>query len=239
MPVQDDAREIQMRQLFNLEIAPDRRRSDVDAYLKIDGHSLPFELKSTTSGSVSTVRDFGMDHVRKWRDKHWIFGFYNKDGSQLLYCCYASPAQMSPWIEAKARYVRPDQVLADAAPALLGPGCVVEILGEKDVYTVADARSIMKMQWSAQRYKEAQDEPGGYSLSRMTDLVRERCRYVIMRGSTLNNPHIESQYFASWQRITEDHAAALRALVRDYLASASATEDATAKASGGGTALPI
>jgi hypothetical protein len=217
-----------MLQLFNLTVPPERKRSDVDAFLRLDGRELPFELKSTTSGSVSTVRDFGLDHIAKWRDKHWLFGFYDKSGTELRYCCYGSPAAMAPWIERKAAYVRPDQLLADMAPAFLGHGHLATVLGEKPVYTVTDARAVMKQQWSAALYKEAQDIPGGYSPARMVEILQERCRYVILRGSTLNNPHIEAGYFAGWERILEDHAARLRELVRDYLVSARASDDATA-----------
>ena len=217
-----------MLDLFNLHVPKERKRADVDAHLRLDGLELPFELKSTTSGSVSTVRDFGADHIAKWRDKHWIFGFYDKTGTDLLYCCYGSPAAMAPWIEGKAAYVRPDQLLADMAPAVLGPAHLAAALGAKDVYTPDDARAIMKKQWSAGAYKAAQDVPGGYSQGRMVEILQERCRYVILRGSTLNNPHIEAGYFTGWERIVEDHAARLRALVRGYLASAEATADATA-----------
>lgn len=217
-----------MLQLFNLHVPRDRKRADIDAHLRLDGLELPFELKSTTSGSVSTVRDFGADHIAKWRDKHWMFGFYDKTGSELLYCCYGSPAAMAPWIEGKAAYVRPDQLLADMAPAVLGPAHLATVLGAKDVYTRDDAYSIMKKQWTAAQYREAQDMPGGYSQERMVEILRERCRYVILRGSTLNNPHIEAGYFDGWERITEDHAARLRALIRAYLESAAATDDATA-----------
>src|SRR4051812_30343304 len=86
MAAQDDAREKKMRDLFNLRIDPDRRRSDTDAYLdRQDQEPLPFELKSTTKTSVSTVRDFNPDHVRKWRDKHWLFGFFDEQ-EELQYC---------------------------------------------------------------------------------------------------------------------------------------------------------
>jgi hypothetical protein len=53
-------------------------------------------------------------------------------------------------------------------------------------------------------------------------VLRERCRYVIRRGATLNNPHIPAGHFAGWARITEDHAATLRQMVQSYLDSARA-----------------
>ena len=108
MPVQDDAREKQMTQLFNLTVPQDRSRSGIDAQLHIDGRVVNFELKSTTSNSVSTVRDFGPDHVQKWRDGlHWLFAFYDQTGSDLQYCVHASPSDMEPWIAAKEAYIAP------------------------------------------------------------------------------------------------------------------------------------
>ena len=229
MPVQDDVRESQMVQLFNLTVPEDRGRSDIDAHLNIDGRVINFELKSTTSGSVSTVRDFGPDHIRKWRDDlHWIFAFYDKTGTRLQHCIYASPEDMEPWIAGKERYVRPDILLADSLPALVTDEMVTAILGEKDAYSLEDAQWIMKKQWSAAQYREQQDLEDGYSLDRMTEILQQRARYVILRGATLNNPHIEARYFNRFEKITEEHASKLRELVRGYLSSASATEDATA-----------
>lgn len=228
MPVQDDVRENQMIQLFNLTVPEDRRRSDIDAHLAIDGRVVNFELKSTTSTSVSTVRDFGPEHIRKWRaDLHWLFAFYDRAGTRLLYCIYASPADMEPWIAGKERYILPDLKLADSLPASVTSEMIVSLLGEKQVYTRAEARWVMKNQWSAAQYRENQDLPDGYSLGRMVEIMQQRGRYVILRGATLNNPHIEGSFFAGFDRIADEHAARLRALVRGYL-SASATDDATA-----------
>jgi hypothetical protein len=217
-----------MVQRFNLTVPDDRMRADIDAHLLIEGVTLNFELKSTTSGSVSTVRDFGPDHIKKWRDGlHWIFGFYNRDGTRLDHCVYASPLDMEPWIAEKERYVLPDVMLASSAPKLIGRGDVVAILGERNVYSQADARWLMKKQWNVQQYREYQDLPTGYSLERMTEILQERCRYVILRGATLNNPHIEASFFANFEHITDEPAKRLRELVRGYMSNASATDLAT------------
>lgn len=247
MPVQDDVRENEAVQRFNLIQDEGRRRGDIDAYLEIDGLRLPFELKSTTSDSVSTVRDFGPDHVNKWRNGlHWIFAFYTKDGTKLKYCCYASPLDMAPWIAEKEKYVASDFYLASTVPAFVNKEMVEDILGSKEVYSLSDAARIMKKQWNQKQYKENSDidfdpnfaevtvngrpkvNPGGYSLQRMTRILQLRCDYVIRRGSTLNNPHIEKAYFDSFEKITTNHAETLRRLVRVYLDKVAATEDATA-----------
>jgi len=230
VPVQDDAREIELVRLFNLRVVPERSRSDDDAWLRYQGRDIPFELKSTTSTSVSTVRDFGPDHVRKWRGKHWIFGFYDSGGSRLKYCYYASPARMEPWIKQMELYVRPDAILAETVPERITDDVLVRVLGDKPIYSLEEARAIGKNQYSAKQYRERMDMPQekSYSRQRMLELLRERCRYVLLRGATLNNPHIPAGYFKAWEQITEDHAITLRRLVGEYLqSSASATDDAT------------
>lgn len=222
MPVQDDAREQQMTLLFNLSVPDNRQRADIDARLELEElkESLPFELKSTTGKSVSTVRDFGPQHIAKWRNLHWLFAFYGPGGDRTpLYCSYASPADMAPWIAEKESYIRPDLVLAHRAPQQITEEDLLQVLGvEKDAYTTTDARAIMKMQWSAGQYRDNADLPdGGYSKARMLRVLRERCGYVIRRGATLNNPHIPGQYLDGLVKIQKDHAATLRRLVRTYL----------------------
>jgi hypothetical protein len=220
MPVQDDLREREMVLLFNLEVAEDRGRADVDAYLHLDEleEPLPFELKSTSKSSVSTVRDFGPQHIAKWRDMHWLFAFYDSAGQKLLYCRYGSPAAMAPWIEEKERYIRPDLVLADRAPQLVTSQDLIAALGDQDTYSVDDAKLLMKAQWSAQQYRDNADLlDGRYSSERMVLLLQERCAYVIRRGATLNNPHISDSFLRTLPRIDREHAAMLRGRVRGYL----------------------
>jgi len=222
MPVQDDAREQQMVDLFNLSVPEDRRRDDIDANLDLEevDVALPFELKSTTGTSVSTVRDFGPEHIAKWRNLHWLFAFYDKDGKKLRHCRYASPADMASWIADKERYVLPDLVLAQRAPQLVTDDVLVQVMGDREQYSIADAKSIMKNQWSAQQYRDNADlAEGSYSRDRMVRLLQERCGYVIRRGATLNNPHIPGPYLNKLTRIERDHAATLRQLVRTYLAA--------------------
>ncbi|MEQ9552230.1 MAG: hypothetical protein RIM23_21790 [Coleofasciculus sp. G3-WIS-01] len=57
----------------------------------------------------------------------------------------------------------------------------------------------------------------GYSPERMLSILKDRCQYLIERGSTLNNPHIPASYFQGWKRITENHAQRLRELVAEAL----------------------
>lgn len=249
MPAQDDARERQMIDRFNLMVPEDRGRSDIDAYLSIAGldSPLPFELKSTTKTSVSTVRDFGPEHISKWRHLHWLFAFYDSDGTRMVRSYYASPADMRRWIAEKEAYVRPDMLLAERALRTLDESIVSDVFGDAETFSIQQAQSIMKRQWSVKEYRLRADLDGDrFSRDAMLDVLRERLGYVIRRGATLNNPHIPGSYFeeAGLLPITEDHAATLRRLVQAYLdsgegvapmdpaveaqASAAATDDATA-----------
>lgn len=198
MTVQDDRRESELITLFQLKKPPNATRSGTDAILDFNGLIIPFELKSTTSSSVTTVRDFGLDHIKKWQGKHWLFGFYNREGTELKYCLYASPQVMAQWISEKEAYILSDYKLAQLAPELLTMDILYEILGQKEVYTSKDARSLQKKQYTTQQYREKMDLTQGYSPERMLSILKDRCRYLIERGSTLNNPHILASYFQGW-----------------------------------------
>jgi hypothetical protein len=230
MPAQDDEREIQMRQLFNLTKAGGR--SDVDALLELSGRDIPellrgrtveFELKSATRGkaTISTVRDFGLHYVEKWSRLHWLFGIYgrNSQGDQeLQYCLYGSPEKMRPWFDRMAAYIAPDVALAACVPSLITDVTLTAVLGDADSFAAEDAKRLMKNQYRAVDYVAAADLGNGrFSRRAMLRLLQQRCGYVIQRGSTLNNPHIPASHFAGWLRITSDHAATLRDLVVEAL----------------------
>lgn len=282
MAAQDDAREKQMRDLFNLRVDPDRGRSDTDAYLdRPNVDPVPFELKSTTKTSISTVRDFSPDHVRKWQDKHWLFGFFDQH-EELQYCCYASPAMMKPWIDTLQGYVRPDLELAARLGSRVTEDDLIAILGDKDVYSPSDALSVYKKQWSKQQYFDAMDvlegytheclvsilpkgvtegslvrELGdkdiyslaeikvllkkkwrnamirdvapGYTKQRMLAILQERAKYLLARGATLNNPHISKKFFEGFEKITANHAMRVREMVaeaEEYVARGITPEEA-------------
>ena len=57
------------------------------------------------------------------------------------------------------------------------------------------------------------DKEQGYSPKRMLEILKDRGKYLIERGSTLNNPHIPTSYFKGWEQITSNHKQRLRALV--------------------------
>lgn len=211
---QDDEREDYARSLFALIRPEDEGRDGCDAYLEWNGRMVPFELKSTSKGSVTTVRDFGPDHVAKWRDKHWIIGVYLR--GEVDHFLYGNPEMMRPWIDDKWMYVKLDFDLADELGRLVVRETLDKVLGKKDIYTLADARRLQKKQYSVEEYRRRMDCAAGYSPDRMLDILRDRVQYVARRGSTLNNPHIPASYFKGWKQIRSHHAERLRELVNEY-----------------------
>ncbi|MDQ6978877.1 MAG: hypothetical protein Q9M09_01725 [Mariprofundaceae bacterium] len=211
---QDDDREAAMIALFDLYKDPAEGRSGVDAFLHIDGESIPFELKTTSQGSVTTVRDFGLDHIKKWKHKHWLIGFFIQG---VEYYKYGSPAMMEPWIASKEAYIAPDFKLAHLVPTKISLEDMYHIVGRKKQYTYDDAKAIQKLQYNREKYLGLQDVAEGYSPSRMLEIIKDRAQYLIERGSTLNNPHIPFGYFDGWTEITHDHGKQLRGMVQHYL----------------------
>ena len=221
-----------MRGLFNLSRPGEFGRGDIDAVLELDGawvperfqgEKIPFELKSATRGrpDISTVRDLGPHHIAKWRTLHWLFGVYEERRGevQLLYCLYGSPDQMRPWFDDMEAYAAPDVALIETVPGLIDDELLEGVLGDEEDFGYADARGLMKKQYSRQKDREVADLPGErYSRKAMLRMLRELCGYLIKRGATRNNPHIPVGYFDGWERIERNHAARLRELVITALA---------------------
>jgi hypothetical protein len=196
MAVQDDEREEHLIELFGLTRPEGATRGGTDAVLHLAGVDVPFELKSTSTTSVTTVRDFSADHIQKWKGKHWLIGFYDENGKKLKYCLYGAPIAMRPWIAAKERYISTDVALAEHVGALIDKQVMGAVLGDKCNYTLADAKALQKKQLSTQEYHDRMDLSDGYSPDAMLQMLKERATYLIERGSTLNNPHINGSYFS-------------------------------------------
>lgn len=229
-----------MRSLFNLVRPEEYGRADIDAVLELEGaavpdelagRDVPFELKSATSGEpdISTVRDLGMHHVEKWRSLHWLFGVYARDRHgdlKLQYCLYGSPAQMKPWLDSVAAYAAADLVIAKRVPELMTDETLTAVLGDAEEFSYDDVHGLLKSQGRVADYRLAADRPDTrYSREAMLGLLRERCRYLIQRGSTRNNPHISPSYFKGWEKIDRNHAARLRELVIEEIQAEEAQGD--------------
>ena len=174
-------------------------RSDVDAFLDFEAYgqtfSAPIELKSTTRGSVSTARDVGPDHIEKWRARIWVFGFYNDSGIELQGLLTLGPDDMEGWIGKIESYIAPDFAIGRRIADKLNLEDLYIICGEKSKYSLSDAQALHKRQWNRDRYLSEMDDDGGYTPSKMLEILKLRARYLIQRGSTLNNPHIPRSFF--------------------------------------------
>lgn len=194
MATQDDIREREMRELFELEEPPGASRAGLDAILHLDGERYEFELKSCTNrqGSVSTARDVGKDHIAKWRPLHWLFGFYQQ--GTLRYCIYAPPEQMKTWIDDLEEYMRPDFFLAERAAKTaeqsLTVGDVAHALGRTtDKYTLTDAKRIAKKSIPANEYCRLADYPAGCSPQRVLDILADARQVELRAIQTLDDLH--------------------------------------------------
>jgi hypothetical protein len=223
-------REDQMRDRFGL-MPGGQGRPGVDALLPL-GHleplspgmleepeMVPFELKSTDSDSVSTARDVGREHIEKWRQRHWLFGFYvrgTRNPPVARRYIYVSPRQLEPWIAEQEDYVLADWELVRRLPSHVDRDVLITVAGDKELYSLDDAQRVLKQQklgsqedldpeiraaleaarirnprkMTTPLYRALMDRPAGYSPTRMLALLRERARYLLDRGATRNNPHI-------------------------------------------------
>lgn len=183
MPVQDDEREEKMVSLFNLKQSEDRKRHQTDAWLDLaesgavdyNGETcIEFELKSTTTRSVSTVRDFGKSHIEKWACLHWIVGFFpDKNARNPRECKYLSPEDMKAWTNKMWQYIKPDFDMAALAASRLTVEDMQSICGKKNRYLLADAKNVMKKQIKRREYLWRMDIPGGYSLEALSKAVSQ------------------------------------------------------------------
>ncbi len=234
MTVQDDERERELVRLFNLSWDPAHQRGGIDATLVVrSGGSdrvVEVEVKSTTGQTVSTARDVGIDHIAKWRRKLFVIGFYTRDARrpELLRCLCLTPDDMEPWIASIERRIAIDFRIAERASKVLGLEDLWAVSGRRDTYPIADARAILKQQWSAQQYAESADLAAGserhYSPQAMLNVVRLRARYIAERGATLNNPHITKAHLKRFRgtdrEVNGDWAARIRQLAAAWIAGA-------------------
>lgn len=124
---------------------------------------------------------------------------------------------MSGWINEKEEYIRPDFELAKIVPEEISLTHLFQVVGEKESYSLDDAKKLHKKQYKIAEYRELMDLEDAYSPQRMLDILKNRCKYFIERGSTLNNPHIPASYFVGWEQITTNHANRLKELVNQSL----------------------
>ncbi len=201
MAVQDDSREKEMCQLLGLREGAGR--SEVDAFFDFEAngrvYSTPIELKSTTTGSVSTARDVGPTHIAKWRARIWIFGFYDSSGISLQKLLVLGPNEMESWIGKIEQYIKPDFAIGDRIAEKLDVEDLYIIYKRKSKYSLEDAKSLHKRQWNQNKYLSEMDDADGYTPEKMLEILKLRAIYLNQRGSTLNNPHIPKSFFTNFR----------------------------------------
>jgi hypothetical protein len=215
MAVQDDERERELVRMFNLHWDPAHQRAGVDALLDLDVDGRPcrfeVEVKSTTTSSVSTARDVGIEHIKKWRNKFFIIGFYTRDAKrpEWVSSLCLTPDDMEPWIASIEKKISIDFQLAKLASRRIQLSDMLEICQKIDPqdtsgsYSIAVAKSIHKQQWSTEQYKASLDTTVGrkkkISSEKMLEIVQLRAQYIAERGATLNNPHITKSHLTKFQ----------------------------------------
>jgi len=118
---QDRDREDALRELFELEPA-NQNRTGPDALDEVGRY---YELKSTTRDRVSTARDVGQEHLKKWRQLNWIVGRGQYSGKTFEFgsTYVLTPTQMEPWFRAiEAKITQDDALFVRALDVLEANG---------------------------------------------------------------------------------------------------------------------
>jgi hypothetical protein len=213
---QDDQRERAMISALNLDQRPDRVRDDEDGHLDFlfEGKTvrLLFECKSAPENSdFGTGRDTGLRQLQRWAEMHFAFGWFEPRDNQPRRLWYGSPAMMREWNRREQAYLAPDMALLRHVPDAIDDAVVASVLGDKDVYTFEDLSLLMKDQWkasAARRQPNLYDDLADvnrsrrktenlYSRAMATRAVRDRIRYLLGRGGTVNNRKISHRYVQS------------------------------------------
>lgn len=234
MAVQDNERERELVRLFNLEWDAAHQRSGVDALLSIEFQNKQYrfevEVKSTTTDTVSTARDVGMEHINRWRSKLFVIGFYNQTlgRPELQRSMCLTPIDLEPWIAGLESKISIDFQIAGIASSRLEIEDLFAVCGEQETYSIDDAKRLHKKQWSALQYNAARDtivdgKLGRISQQGMLEILRQRSKYISERGATLNNPHITASHlslFANTDRVVhKDWAAEIVRIAKDFIES--------------------
>lgn len=118
--VQDDTREQQMALLLNLRRSERRTGSDAR-----DEHDNRYELKTVTTGNVTTGRDVGMAFLARLRGSYLIVarGDNTEYGFTVRDLFFLSPATMEGWIAGiEARLARDHDVVTRAVATCRAAG---------------------------------------------------------------------------------------------------------------------
>lgn len=200
---QDDSREQDMLRVFGLRQETASSRGDNDAFFDINGKPTQcLELKSTTTSSLVTARDFSMQHIMEWRSKHILGSFYDKGGNNIIWSILIPNAFLNMWLDAQLEYIRCDIIILEAIGDCITEEITkrlrVAMFGEKELYSEEDLKSLLKQQIRRSDYREFldKDDNGEMKCSgkNVDAAIRLRTQYLLNRGTSRNNPHISSTW---------------------------------------------
>ncbi len=240
---QDDARERAMVSALNLSTRPSRRRDEEDGHLEIGtgaaAQTLLFECKSSpVEEDFGTGRDTGLRKLVTWERFHFAFAWFEPRDNLPIRIWYGSPVMMQSWIEKEKDYISSDLILVDLLPQNVGDNELDALLGTKEAYGYDEISRIVKNQWKTNRatgqgnlYVEYADlhrsrrvTENRYSREVALRAVRDRVRYLLDRGSTVNNRSIPKSYVlgncVELSGSGNGWAYSLRKAVGDYLGNA-------------------
>jgi hypothetical protein len=215
---QDDSREQDMLRVFGLRQETGSSRGDNDAFFDVSNKpSQCLELKSTTTSSLVTARDFGLQHINEWRGKHILGSFYDRGGNNIRWSILIPNMFLNSWLDEQLEYIKCDIIILEAIGDCITSDITkrlrIEMFGEKDMYTEDELRSLLKHQIRRNQYTEFLDEVDGgerkCSDKNVDAAIRLRTQYLLNRGTSRNNPHISSTWInnlvAKDERLKLDH----------------------------------
>lgn len=197
---QDDSREQEQLRIFGLRQDPNSTRGDNDALLDLEGHEPQrIELKTTTTTSLTTARDFGVEHIKSWRGKHILASFYDASGQEIQWSLLIPSVELDRWLNSQMEYVELDLAIIKSLDDVISDDSLDKIRGSvfpnKNYYTLDDLKRLLKKQIDDTQYDGYIDTALNYvSESSMNRALKERVHYLISRGVTRNNPHINKTF---------------------------------------------
>ena len=203
---QDDTREQEMLRIFGLRQNLNTTRGDNDAFFQLKSGKHEFlELKSSTKDSFVTARDFGQNHILKWRKQHILGSFYDSGGNEIQRSIFIPNVLLNKWLDEQTEYIAHDLAILDTIRSLLRSSDAVqniknEIFGDDRFYNFSDVKRLMKQQYSKSDYDKISKRVGNkivVSNDNMNDAIMDRIEYLLNRGTTRNNPHISKTFISS------------------------------------------
>ncbi len=195
---QDDVREQEQLKIFGLRQEPSSSREDNDAVLELPG--LPpqkIELKTSTKSSITTARDFGLSHIASWRSKHILASFYDKNGNNPKYTILIPSKFLNEWLDYQEKYIFYDIQISNHLIKIIKDDDLSLIIdnacGLEPSFPASILDEILKKQISRSEIDKYIDE-GYVSRKNMSEVIKLRIEYLIGRGITRNNPHINPTF---------------------------------------------